>query len=255
MRKALPFFALMSVFILIAADASWASASIGPTYSDQSMPTGHGTEAAGAEVYIANDPMPAAGQVSPQWFFAVANLDLGGGFGGYFGFQEGSFGKRTLFSLWGGTGGACQAVGCTSEAFVENGAGWHIANPYQWEAGHYYYLYVHRSNATGYAWDFRVQDMSTGVWTFMGWLNTGSYVGSILNINTYFMEWIGPPAECSQYPIWNVYALPIDTYSQHGYTPSGIKTTNTFTNLIPGGSCPNVSITRYGEWAHHALGS
>ena len=99
------------------------------------------------------------------------------------------------------------------------------------------------------------QGSRAGVWTFMGWLNTGSYVGSIVNVNTHFMEWYGPAAECSQYPIWNVYALPNDTYSQHGYTPSGVKTTNTFSNLIVGGACPNASVTRYAEWAHHAQGS
>jgi hypothetical protein len=255
MRRIVPVVVLVSALLSVTANASWATAQIGPTYSDQSMPSNHGTEAVGAEIYISNNPTPGPGQVSPQWFFAVANLDLGNGFGGYFGFQQGSFGKRTLFSLWGGTGGACVVAGCTSEAFVEDGTGWHIANPYQWQAGHYYYLYVHRSNATGSSWDFRVQDMSTGVWTFMGWLNTGTYVGSILNVNSHFTEWIGAPANCSQYPIWNVYALPIDTYSQHGYTPSGVKTTNTFTNLLQGGTCSNASVTRYGEWVHHALGS
>lgn len=158
-----------------------------------------------------NDPRPSRGQVSQAYFYAYQFGFWAVSTGGYIGIQTDFGGKRAVFSLWNSLG--CYPSpepGATCGSFNEDGTGYSVSIPYNWQAGHIYELIV-RPHWTYQAPDGHwtmmwgeIKDQSTGATKVIGELKV-PFWGLIDRGGVNWVEYYGPSiTSCAQLPYFDV---------------------------------------------------
>ena len=207
-------------------------ATLGGPYSVWRQPAPDGLDGVGSWMAVANNPVATASQLRPQYLY-----------GHYFGFAASPTvgvlglatepsGRFAVFSVP-GAGGAPQIA----------------AVPFDWSAGHAYFLLVYQvAPGTLGAW---VYDNSAGTWTGIGLLTVPGAWGKLGASSVTGAGWYGATAaSCSAYPRAEVVVYPPTGYV--GTTPSTAVLWAAGQNP---GDCAPQTAAEPGGWTRYRLGA
>lgn len=177
-----------------------------------------------------NDPEPRPGQAAQFGFFYACTFGFAGGNGGYMGMQTDTTGKRFIASIWGATGAWAVYPGGVASQFVEDGAGWKIVNPIDWQVSTDP-QYVNETqfeiieSSTPHYWDIWFQHNITGALTAstrfqLGYFRVPASWGRLITNPDNFVEWYAPPPGCAAVPYSSVtFHAPIMNFDDPNFRP------------------------------------
>ena len=179
-----------------------------------------------------NDPVPAAGQQSPDYLYGLSFGFASGAARGVVGLSTGPAGKTAVLSVTGPVAGPQT-----------------VSIPFPWTAGRFYYLFVHQYGAG--TWGALVYDLTANRWTVIGALSVPPEWGQLSPTTITALFSLGPPAAtCGAYPRADLFM-----HAPTAYVGSATSDATLFQGGTTDGTCAGGHVVSGGGWIRYVAGA
>ncbi len=208
------------------------TATLESPYTTWSQPVATPLDGLGTWMATANDPVGVAGQVAPDYLYALGFSFAGSSARGVVGLVTTPGGKQAGISV-------VEADGTAHNAAV----------PFAWEAGRFYFPFVYQLSPG--QWGAWVYDFTAAAWTVIGVLTLPEAWGKLSPDSYTSVGWLGDPAgSCSGYPRAEVFA-----HAPTGFVGStAVEAARTGAGVVPG-DCAADPILDAEGWAFYRVGA